>query len=151
MSCSILPSEAVTGLVTLLGVVLGAVLVHRFSRMRNRLELQRDVLRRVIGYRWTLTEGRHDPEGHFFTALNEAIVVFAGDKDVEREIERFHRGLSRGFRAEDLQPLAMAMARSAKVPSKAWKRELFERPFTPPLEASDPGLSSTGDEGSGMG
>ena len=134
MSCWILPSEAVTGLVTLLAVILGAVLGHWFSRMRGRRELKRDVLRRVIGYRWTLAEGRQDPEGHFFTALNEAIVVFAGDTDVEREIERFHRGLSREFRAEDLQPLAMAMAQSARVPSKAWKQELFERPFTPRLE-----------------
>ena len=124
-----LPSEAVTGLVTLLGVVLGVVLGHRFSRKRDRLELKRDVLRRVMGYRWTLAEGRRDPEGHFFTALNEAIVVFAGDKDVEREIDRFHSGLTRGFRAADLQPLAMAMARSARVPSEAWRKELFETTF----------------------
>ena len=144
MSWWFLPSEAVTGLVTLLAVALGAVLGHRFSRKRDQLELKRDVLRRMMGYRWTLAEGRQDPDGHFFTALNEAIVVFAGDKDVEREIVRFHRGLTRGFRAADLQPLAMAMARSARVPHKEWQKELFERPFAPRLEQTSTGLLSSG-------
>ena len=135
MLSRVLTPEAVTVFAALLGAALGAALgaflSHRFSRKRDHLELKRDVLRRVIGYRWTLTKARLDSEGHFFTALNEALVVFAGDKDVERKIDRFQRTLKRGFRAEDLQPLAEAMARSAKVPSDGWKKELFERPFSP--------------------
>ena len=131
--------QAVTALAALVGAALGAYISHRFSRNRDHLELKRDVLRRVMGYRWTLTEGRQDPEGHFFTALNEALVVFAGDKKVECEIDQFHRRLKKRFRAEDLQPLAVAMARSADVPSEAWKEELFERPFAPGPAQSSPG------------
>ena len=131
MSCWSFPSAAVTAFAALLGAALGAFLSHYFSRKRDHLELKRDVIRRVVGYRWVLTEVRQDREGHFFTALNEAIVVFAGDKAVEKEIEKFHFALKRGFRAEDLWPLAVTMARSARVPSDGWKKELFERPFSP--------------------
>ena len=133
MSWWVLPSEAVTALAALLGAALGAALSHRFSRSRDHLELKRDVLRRVMGHRWTLTEGRQDSEGHFFTALNEALVVFAGDEEVGSEIQTFHKIVARAsFRAEDLQPLAEAMARSARIPHEAWDNNMFERPFAPP-------------------
>ena len=126
-------SDAVTALAALVGVALGAYLSHRYSRNRDHLELKRDVLRRVMGYRWTLTEGRQDPEGHFFTALNEALVVFAGDEKVGNEIQKFHKIVGgAGFRAAHLQPLAEAMARSARVPQEEWDNTMFERPFTPP-------------------
>ena len=133
MSCWIFPTEAVTALFALLGAALGAYISHQFSRKRDHLELKRDVLRRVMGYRWTLTMGRQDSEGHFFTALNEALVVFAGDKEVMSEIQTFHTIVVRdGFRAEALQPLAKTMARSARVPHEQWNQDMFERPFTPP-------------------
>ena len=94
MSCWVPPSEAVTGLAALLGAAIGAFLSHRFSRNRDHLELKRDVLHRVMGYRWTLTEDRQDPEGRFFTALNEALVVFAGETNVERGRRDFSSDLS---------------------------------------------------------
>lgn len=134
MSCWSFPSvstTALTAFAALLGAALGAFLSHYFSRKRDHLELKRDVLRRVVGYRWVLTEVREDREGHIFTALNETMVVFAGDKAVETEIEKFHSALERGFRADDLWPLAKAMARSARVPCDGWKKELFVRPFSP--------------------
>ena len=140
MSWWILPTEAVTAFAALFGAALGAFLTHWFNRNRDHLELKRDVLRRVLGYRWQLTEGHQKGGGHFFTALNEVLVVFAGDKDVEREIHTFHSALKRGFRAEDLQPLAEAMARSSRVPNEAWRKELFERPFTPRLKLTSPEL-----------
>ena len=140
MSWWILPMEAVTAFAALFGVALGAFLTHWFNRNRDHLELKRDVLRRVLGYRWQLTQGHQEAEGHFFTALNEVLVVFAGDKDVEGEIDRFHSALKRGFRAEDLQPLAEAMAKSARIPHGAWSRELFENPFAPRLKLTSPEL-----------
>lgn len=126
-----IPSEAVTALAALLGAALGAFLTHRFGRHRDHLELKRDVLRRVLGYRWQLTPGNRHTDGHFFTALNEGLVVFAGDKDVECKIDAFH-ALDDDSRAGGLQPVAEAMAKSAQVPTEAWKTELFERPFSPP-------------------
>ena len=140
MSWWIFPSEAVTAFAALVGAALGAFLTHWFSRDRDHLEVKRDVLRRLLGYRWQLTEGHQKGEGHFFTALNEVLVVFAGDKDVEREIDTFHIALKRGFRAEDLQPLAEAMAKSARIPHGAWSRELFENPFAPRLRLTSPEL-----------
>ena len=130
MSCGGLPADAVTAFAALSGAALGAFLSHRFSRNRDLLDLRRDVLRRVMGYRWTLTEEHSDEKGHFVTALNEALVVFAGEREVEREIERFHGALERGFRRDDFPPLAKAMARSAGVRETAWRQELLERPFT---------------------
>ena len=123
------PSEAVTAFAALVGAALGAFLTHWFSRDRDHLEVKRDVLRRLLGYRWQLTEGHQKGEGHFFTALNEVLVVFAGDKDVEREIDTFHIALKRGSRAEDLQPLAEAMARSAGVPNEAWRKGIIRTTF----------------------
>ena len=79
-----IPSEVVAALAALLGAALGEFLSHRYSRNRDRLEMKRDVLRRLMGYRWQLTPGRAHPDGGAFTALNEIPVVFAGEEDVER-------------------------------------------------------------------
>ena len=132
--CAI-PSDAVTALVALLGATIGAFLTHKYNRKQDHLELKRDVLRRVAGYRWHLTHGNQKPDNPIFTALNEIFVVFAGDKNVECEIEKFHKFLQlRGFRPEDLYPLLKAMARSAEVPCKCWSDDLLKTPFTPPTK-----------------
>ncbi len=83
-------SEAVTAFAALLGAAIGAFLTHKYNRKRDHLELKRDVLRRVAGYRWHLTSGHQKSDSPVFTALNEIFVVFAGDKNVECEIKRFH-------------------------------------------------------------
>lgn len=132
--CAI-PSEAVTALAALLGAAIGAFLTHKYNRKRDHLELKRDVLRRVAGYRWHLTSAHQESDSPIFTALNEIFVVFAGDKNVECEIKRFHKTLQlRGFRSEDLRPLLEAMARSAEVPRKRWSDDLLGNPFAPPAK-----------------
>ena len=129
-----LPPETVTTFAALLGVAIGACLSHWLNRKRDHLELKRDVLRRVMGYRWNLTVGRQDPQGYIFTALNEALVVFASDKKVVCEIRSFHKEIREGFRAKHLYSLATAMARSADVPHREWDMELFEHPFAFPFD-----------------
>ena len=126
----------VTALISsIIGAIIGAVtasfLNFHFNRKRDQREMKRDVLRRILGYRWTLTKGNLHHNHHFFTALNEASVVFAGDRDVEREIDRFYRAIQGEFRAEQLFPLAVAMATSAEVSSEAWTEERFKTPFAP--------------------
>ena len=59
MSWWIFPSEAVTAFAALVGAALGAFLTHWFSRNRDHLQVKRDVLRRLLGYRWQLTEGHY--------------------------------------------------------------------------------------------
>ena len=132
MSWCMIPSEAVTALSALLGVVLGAFLTHWYNRQRDHLELKRDVLRRVMGYRWQLT-GRGTSDCAVFTALNEIAVVFAGDEKVENALTTF-RGccVNRGFRVEHFPPLLKAMARSARIPHKRWSKDLLDTPLAPP-------------------
>ena len=130
MWCSMIVSGGITAFSALMGVALGAFLAHRFNRNRDRLELKRDVLRRVVGYRWHLT-GKPKSDSPVFTALNEIVVVFAGDECVQDKLKRFHQHLNAGFRSEHLRPLLEAMARSAEVPHKWWSDELIVRPFSP--------------------
>ena len=132
MPWCMIPSEAVTAIAALLGASLGAFLSHYYSRNRDRLELKRDVLRRLMGYRWQLTPGRAHPNGLVFTALNEIPVVFAGDNNVENAFNTFRGEVNEGFRAENLMPLALAMAKSARVPHRRWSQSLVEHPLTPP-------------------
>ena len=123
-------SGGVTAFSALMGAALGAFLAHRFNRNRDRLELKRDVLRRVVGYRWHLTN-TPKTDSPIFTALNEIVVVFAGDKDVQNELIRFRQRLNEGFRREHLRPLLEAMAKSAGVPHKWWSDDLIESAFSP--------------------
>ena len=125
-------SGGVTAFSALMGAALGAFLAHRFNRNRDRLELKRDVLRRVVGYRWHLTPSTPNSDSPFFTALNEIVVVFAGDEDVQHELNRFRQRLNEEFRREHLRPLLEAMARSADVPHKWWSDDLIESPLSPP-------------------
>ena len=134
MPVSAFPSEAVTAIAALLGASFGAFLTHKYNRNRDHLELKRDVLRRLMGYRWQLATGHKRPDGLVHTALNEIPVVFAGDADVESAFKTFRKQVDEGFQGKDLIPLAQAMAKSAKIPHKRWSQSLIERPLTPPAE-----------------
>ena len=129
-------SPAATLLAAGLGAASGAWLQHHFSRKRDHLEIKRDVLRRVIGYRWQLTAGRAHPDGAVFTALNEIPVVFAGDKDVETAVAAFRKAVNESFRATHFYPLVQAMAKSAEVPHKGLSLNLIEHPFAPAAAGS---------------
>ena len=131
MSWCTISSEVVTALSALLGVVLGAFLTHWYNRKRDRLELKRDVLRRVMGYRWQLT-GRGTSDYAVFTALNEIAVVFAGEKNVENALTTFRGRVNQGFRAEHFPALLEAMAKSARIPHKRWSKDLLDTPLAPP-------------------
>ena len=133
---------AVTMLAAFGGAAVGSWVGHRFSRSRDHLEMKRDVLRRVLGYRWQLTPGRAHPDGGAFTALNEIPVVFAGDKDVETALGKFRGAVNEGFRAKHLVPLVQAMAKSAEVPHKGWSQDLIQHPFTPGPGLTDGGRGS---------
>ena len=106
------------------------------------LAIKRDVLRRVLGYRWSVTTNHiENPQyagerGHFFTALNEASVVFARDKNVQSKLDQFSVAVNseEGFRSEDFPPLAMAMIEASKLKRARhmdWDAERFEHAFSP--------------------
>ena len=130
MTSAVILSAAVPVISALLGVALGVILTSWSTTKRDHLILKRDVLRRVMGYRWQLA--RPGGSDHtVFTALNEIPVVFAGDKDVEDALSTFRARVNQGFRAEHFPPLLQAMARSARVPHERWSKNHLESPMTP--------------------
>lgn len=94
MSRLIISPTVVSVFAALAGVALGAFLTHYLSWERTHLKMKRDVLRRVLGYRWQLTPGRTHRDGPVFTALNEIPIVFAGDKDVENAVTTFREAVN---------------------------------------------------------
>ena len=131
MTLAAILSAVVPVVSALSGVVLGVFLTSWTNRRRDHLVLKRDVLRRVMGYRWQLARPGTSDEA-VFTALNEIVVVFAGDKQVEDAFANFRARVSQGFRAEQFSPLLQAMARSARVPHERWSKGLLETPLAPP-------------------
>ena len=100
---------------------------------RDGLEVRRDVLRRLSGYRYRLTEGRMGQDGEPFVALNEAWVVFAEFSEVKDALVRMHMELGEpGRLSKNYVLLVRAMAKAARVPVGDLDDVMLERPFTPP-------------------
>ena len=100
---------------------------------RNELELRRDVLRRLLGYSYRLTDGFKGTDGEPFIALNEAWVVFADYPDVISALKQMHGELRQDDRlAPNLVALVTAMAVAAGIPTQDLNYYFIERPFTPP-------------------
>ncbi len=130
-------SGALSAFAALVGAAIGAALTHFFNRTRESLDLKRDVLRRLMGYRWHLAEGQEQSSSPVYTALNEIVVVFAGDKRVEKAVSEFYQAIQSGFRTEHLSPLLLALAISADVSHRRWHDDLLEQPFSPPQMSED--------------
>ena len=97
--------------------------------------IKRDVLRRFVGNRYTLTESLKGHAGEPFIALNEIFVVYAKDQQVITALKKMHEELGLSGRLSDnIVMLTKAMALAAKVPIKGLNDEFITRPFTPPSE-----------------
>ena len=108
---------------------------------RSGLEVRRDVLRRLSGYRYRLTEGRMGQDGEPFVALNEAWVVFAEFPEVRSALVKMHMGLGEPDRlSENHVSLVRAMAGVARVPVDDIYDVMLGRPFTPPSGRVGPGI-----------
>ena len=123
---------SVTALATSTAAVIGT-LSHRLQRRKEKLEAKRDVLRRIVGNRFYLTEGANGvgPDGEPFVALNEAAVVYHDDSDAITALKKFHKSLSGQNISRDLPVLIGALSKSAKVDYKIGTY-FISRPFTPP-------------------
>lgn len=104
------------------GLAIATYLDHR----RSKLRVKRDVLRRVVGYRFRLVKKHPKDTEEPWLALNEIFIVFARDKRVVRELDSYWRN---GFRKDRLRDLVRAMAEAAKVPDN-FSDDFFDRPFT---------------------
>lgn len=99
---------------------------------RSELELRRDVLRRILGYRYRLTDGLTGTDGEPFVALNEASVVFAGFPEVIRALKQMHGELGQAGRFyPNFAALIRAMAVAAEISTEDLKDDFIDYPFKP--------------------
>ena len=91
------------------------------------------MLRRLLGYRYRLTESLMGRDGEPFIALNEAWVVYADFPHVTAALARIHNELGKENRlGRNVVRLVKAMSDAAEVSMRGLDDKLIERPFTPP-------------------
>ncbi len=101
---------------------------------RDELDMKRDVLRRLLGYRYRLTESLKGSDGEPFIALNEAWVVYMNCPQVTAALVRMHDELGvDGRLSPNIVAVVRAMADAASVPVHDLDDGVIERPFTPPV------------------
>ena len=139
-----IPTWMQTGLVAITVAVLSLFLSYMQARRlqrnqweRNQLDLRRDVLRRLVGYRYRLTDDYVGTEGEPFIALNEIGIVFA---ESPRVIEAFDSFRSDRAQAKPLAPSLTALIRAVcedvGLPMNHVTRDFIDYPLTPPNKGS---------------
>ena len=107
--------------------------LQRMQWKRDDLELRRDVLRRLYGYRYRLTGSLMGTDGEPFVALNEARIVYAGFPNVVAALNRMQDELGvEGRLTRNIVALVTAMADAADISVKDLDDKLVVSPFTPP-------------------
>ena len=130
-------SHSTTAIAALLGAAIGSILTHRFNKKRDHLDLKRDVLRRVMGYRWHLTNTFDNKNGGpLFTVLNEIPFVFSGEVKVEQAFEDFRKSAELKNQEDNsvvecLILLLKEMAHSCNVNCQNWNDGLLKTPISP--------------------
>ena len=105
---------------------------------RSELDLRRDVLRRLVAYRYRLTESLKGRDGEPFVALNEAWVVFSEFPEVVHALTKLHKELGLpGSLSRNLMDLTRAMANASDISTHCIDEDVFDRPFTPPSAVRD--------------
>ncbi|MDE0132032.1 MAG: hypothetical protein OXM62_04545 [bacterium] len=101
---------------------------------RDELVLRRDVLRRLRGFSYRLTESLQGTDGEPFIALNEAWVVYADFPHVTNALTKMHNELgNKDSLRRNIVRLVGAMSVAAEVTRRGLDDKLIERPFTPPV------------------
>ena len=125
----------IMGLISAVSSAVAAIFLACIAYSQHRqkkLELRRDVLRRLVAYCYRLTAGFQGRDGEPFIALNEVKIVYAKFPSVIERLEGLHDKLKKkSSPIPDLMALIKAMALAAKYPVKDINSKLFERPFTP--------------------
>ena len=92
---------------------------------RDELAVRRDVLRRLVGNAYRLTQRWQGQEG-------EPFIVYTDFPRVTSALENMHNELDRDGRlSPNLVTVVMAMADAAKVPVKSLNERFITRPFVP--------------------
>ena len=106
-------------------VAAGSFLVAWKPWRRDELAVRRDVLRRLVGNAYRLTQRWQGQEG-------EPFIVYADFPRVTSALENMHNELGRdGWLSPNLVTVVMAMADAAKVPVKSLNERFITSPFVP--------------------
>lgn len=126
----------------LLAVAVGALLSLRLYSHLNNVSAKREVLRRLMGNRYLLTERFKGQGGEVYAALNEAAVVFSDVPQVMAALKKMHEELNvKGRTVDNFITLVKVMAEAVRVPlPKNWNDSFIVQPFSPPpVKANTPG------------
>lgn len=118
--------------------VLATLVSSCLARQQAEYELKHDVLQRIAGNRYVLTNVPKCYEGEPFIALNEAYVVYADDPEVIAALKKYHAEMDSSEpepepdrNTENLLSLVKAMNKAADVPATRLDDDFFKKPFTP--------------------
>ena len=123
------------GILTLFVSYMQARKLQRNQWDRNQLDLRRDVLRRLVGYRYRLTDGYVGTEGEPFIALNEIGIVFAESPKVIGALGTFRSDRIAGNSlAPSLTDLIRAICEDVGLPMTHVTEDFVDFPLTPPKD-----------------
>ena len=126
-------SIAVTILSSLVSGIVGVIISATYYRRYDERKLKRDVLQRIVGNRFFLTDELvNERNKDLFIALNEAFVVFSDSPQVIAVIRKMHEELGLPGRVVDnLVSLIKEMAKASGIKLGELNDAFIERPFIP--------------------
>ena len=119
----------ISGIFLLFSALIATYVSYCLHRRHTKYLLKRDVLRRLVGYRFFLN--KKGLEGEPFVALNETFVVYAEHTEVISALRKMHEDIGSDRQNDNLVSLVKAMAKAANVDIHQLNDKFFLKPFTP--------------------
>lgn len=123
----------ITIISSLLSGIMGVGVSTWYYRRHEKRKQQFEVLRKIVGTRFALTENT-TPEAkvQFFSALNEVVILYHENQDVIKALHNLHRELKVPNRLHDnLVSLFKEMCKVLDMKESGLNDEFFLRPFSP--------------------
>jgi len=123
----------ITIISSLISGVIGVGISTWYYRRHEKRKQQFEVLRKIVGTRFALTENT-TPEAkvQFFSALNEVVVLYHEHPEVIDALHNLHRELKVPDRLHDnLVSLFKKMCKVLGIKDNGLNDEFFLRPFSP--------------------
>ncbi|AEF03283.1 DUF6680 family protein [Alteromonas naphthalenivorans] len=113
----------------IIGVGISTWYYRRYESRKQKIEL----LRKIVGFRFALTE-KTSPEAkaQFFSALSEIVILFHDCPAIIQALNNMHRELAVPNRMHDnLVSLFKAICKEMGISHAGLNDDFFLRPFTP--------------------
>ena len=117
---------------SLLSGIIGVGISTWYYRRHEKRKQQFEVLRKLVGTRFALTEkATSEAKVQFFSALNEVVVLYHDNPDVIKALHNLHRELKVPDRLHDnLVSLFKEMCKVLNLKDNGLNDEFFLRPFS---------------------